>query len=263
MRSLVIIIGLAACVAGAQVKLIDGITPKVFPPVEFKEAHLLNWIELKKIALEHGGEVTAGHIEADVTDYVIKIMKNLQNVIVQLGLDPMGLSNQTIKLIPTGKLDIYDGWLSDLSTINISDSVLVRYTQETDILDLTLPLAFKSLLITYDYHVKIVLLSIKGTIDAKIKQVKCNLRLGFNLTSYHAFVDDVDITDSGTITFKFTGLGLLDWIINLLTGVLTTLFHSIILGVINAVIYVPVNSIVDVINTAIDNVFHNNSTSLI
>lgn len=44
-----------------------------------------------------------------------------------------------------------------------------------------------------------LLLSIKGTVDAQVQNVRLNLKLGFNFTSYHAFVDKADVTNTGYV----------------------------------------------------------------
>ncbi|XP_050309172.1 uncharacterized protein LOC126745387 [Anthonomus grandis grandis] len=273
---LVVIATLASVGFAADVQLIDGITPKVLPPVNYQESLILSeiqeqlsrkivseisWEKVRDLTLENGFEAN-GNIQADVTDYALKVVKNIENLIIEGGLDPLALSNQSINMI-VGSITLTDGWLQELSTLNISDAVIAKYTQTTGVLELTLPLAFDSILISYDYHTKVLLLSIKGAIDAKVKHVSMNLHMGFNFTNYHAFVDDVDITDTGSITIKLTGLGLLDWIIEMITNTLTALFHSIIIWVVNLVIYTPVNMVVNAINDAIDSVLNGSNSTLL
>ncbi|CAG9764369.1 unnamed protein product [Ceutorhynchus assimilis] len=252
-----------ACTAafGHKVQLRDGIVPQKLAPILVSQEILpeISWEHIRDIVLTKG-DLKAGFVQADVTEYVLEIMTNLQEVIVRQGYDPLELSDETIKLFP-GSVTLKNGWLSDASTITVSDSVIARYTISTKVLDVVLPISFNCLLITYDYVTKIILLRIHGDVEAEIKHFKLDLELGFNFSSYHAFASKANVKDSGSIAFKFTGLGLLDWVINLLIGVFTTLFRGIILSVINLIIESPVQSIVSAINNAIDQLLQNNSTA--
>ncbi|CAG9769815.1 unnamed protein product [Ceutorhynchus assimilis] len=248
-------------VIAENLKLSHDINPGKFEAKKVTQEVLpdIVWKHLKEALLSEGALLSDGYIQADVTEYAIKIVEHLQPLIIKKGMEPLLLSDQKIKLIPTGTCILTDGTISNLSTISISNPVIARYNQNKDILDLTLPLYFKALAIDYKYRIKIVLLSIKGGIEAKIKNVKLNLHMGFNFSSYHAFVDKADIKSSGSISIKFTGQGIVDWVIDLLTDTLTTLFHGIILNVINMVINIPVGSMVSSINKIIDNILERNS----
>lgn len=58
-----------------------------------------------------------------------------------------------------------------------------------------------------------------------------------------------------------TGLGLLDWVIDILTDTFTAVFHGIILDVVDLIIQVPVELIVNNINEAVDGILGYNGTS--
>ncbi|CAH1126133.1 unnamed protein product [Ceutorhynchus assimilis] len=245
---------------GYEVQLKDGIVPQKLAPIQFSQEILpkVSWEHIRDIVLTKG-ELKAGYVQADVTEYVLGVMTDVQEVIVRQGYDPMELSDETINLFP-GSVTLKNGWLSDASTITVCDSVIAKYTIATKVLDIVLPISFDCFLITYDYHTQIILLSINGDVQAEIKHFKLELELGFNFSSYHAYASKANVKDSGTISFKFTGLGLLDWIIDLMIGVFTTFFHGIILSVINLIIESPIQSIVSAINNAIDQFLQNNAT---
>ncbi|XP_066258608.1 uncharacterized protein [Euwallacea similis] len=261
---LVVLLGALSLAPAAKIKTKEEIVPKTLPPVDLPLQSIPDkvWLDLKRIVLEQGEEnasVRAGVIQADVTQYVLEILKNVQRIMVQDGFDPMHLSDQYVNLL-VGYVSATNGSIQHLSTITISNNVFATYSSDTKILELTLPLAFDSLLITYDYHTQALLIGVTGDVNAEISNVKLNLQLGMNFTDLHAFVHKADITNSGTIKCRFTGLGLLDWIIDLLSDTFTTLCHGIIISVIDIVIQVPVELVVGKINEIIDEIFAQNST---
>ncbi|XP_076254884.1 uncharacterized protein LOC143192930 [Rhynchophorus ferrugineus] len=199
---------------------------------------------------------------ADVTNYTQQILDNLKPIIIEQGLDPLELPDEAIDLLIGGSVTLTNGWLEDFSTIGVYDTVKLSYNNETNIIDLTLPLSFDELMISYDYKTKVLLLTISGDVKAKISDVKLSLHLGFDFNSYEAFVDEIDVKNSGSISFDFSGLGLLDWVIEAMSTVLTILFHDIILGVINAIIYNPVENVVENLNEKINEFLHTNSTAI-
>ncbi|KAJ8957614.1 hypothetical protein NQ314_006517 [Rhamnusium bicolor] len=79
---------------------------------------------------------------------------------------------------------------------------------------------------TYQYRTKVLLLSISGGADGRVQNVKVNVNLSFDFANYHASLDQFDIKDTGKISLKFTGNGLVDWITNTMTSVVTLFFTS-------------------------------------
>lgn len=264
MRFLVLIFISISLTFGNEIRLREGIKPQKFPPVVVNNTDLLlkrKWEDLANLVEHYSVDPRAGSIEADLTEYTLAILTHISEVIVHSGYDPLELSDQHLSLFP-GSLDLSNGWLQDLSTITVYDEVVAKYTRADHLFELTLPIAFNQILIDYNYHVQIVLLGISGTVDAKVSNLKLNLHMGFNFTSYQAFVDNIDVKDSGSIQIKFTGLGLLDWVVELLTNAVIGVFHNLILGIVNLIIYNPVNEVVETINNIIYEVLHPNSTSV-
>ncbi|XP_076254885.1 uncharacterized protein LOC143192931 [Rhynchophorus ferrugineus] len=197
--------------------------------------------------------------DADVTNFTEQLLTNVRALIIDQGLEPLQLPDEKVNLVVTGNVHLTNGWLTDLSTIWTYDEVQINYSNETKILDVTLPLSFDVLLITYDYKTKIILVTIHGDLKAKVKKVKLNLHLGFNFNTYQAFVDKLDVKKSGTITIEFTGLGLLNWIIDAMSDVLIALFHNLILGIVDSIIQTPVQAVVEDINEIINNFLYPSS----
>lgn len=177
MKFVVLSVALAALTlaASSNVELVEGITPKKLPSIEIPLDVLSTqeWTNLKTTVVSLGSELEteSGHIEANVTDYALELLANVQKLIIQDGLDPLELSDQYINLIDLGYVNITDGWLQQLSTITLSGDVIAKYSMSTHILEITLPIAFDNLLISYDYHTQVLLLSIEGTVDAQVQNV--------------------------------------------------------------------------------------------
>ncbi|KAL1513315.1 hypothetical protein ABEB36_002737 [Hypothenemus hampei] len=239
----------------SQVQLKEGITPQRLPPVDISN----NIVPSSNYDIE---DIRFSGITANVTEYAYKILENIRTLIIRGGLDPLQLSPQYVSLFPVGYMNLTDGWVQDLSTITFSDSVIATYSVDTNILALTLPIEFETLLINYDYHTVITLLSFTGTCDAEISKVKLNLHLGFNFTDFHAFVDKADVKDSGNIIIKFTGLGLLDWIIDAMSDAALLLFHGVILSIVDLFIDKPVDDFVNQLNALIDEILNSTKTTV-
>lgn len=262
MKYLILLLSIVfTCAHG--IHLIPGIKPHKFPPVGPSKdlTPHINWEKLEAIVEKVDKQQEIGAVDVNITDYALEILHNVASFIVRKGYDPMELSDEYLNLL-VGSLSLNNGWLQDLSTVTFSDDVIVKYSRDSKILDLTLPLAFKTLLIDYDYKATAVLIfSLTGTVNAKVSDLKLDLHMGFNFSEYHAFVDNLDVKNSGKIDLTFTGLGLLDWIIDMMSSALTTLFHTLILSIADLVIYIPVQSVVNAINDGIDGLLHPNSTT--
>jgi len=251
---------LVTVACGREVHLRDGVIPKILPVFELPEDAIppAAWENLRDEVLSKG-EVGAGFIQADLTAYSVELVRRLDKLLIAGGFDPLQLANQNISLVG-GSLNLTHGYVEEVSSLNISGPVLVKYTSATKIIELTLPLSFKSLLISYDYHAAVLIVKVNGGAQAKVSNVKLNLHLGFNFTNYLAFVDKASVSDSGSITIKFTGLGLLDYLIDILGDALTIVLHGVILGIVDRIIDSPVHDIVNVFNKVIDVLLERNTT---
>ncbi|XP_060517351.1 uncharacterized protein LOC132696509 [Cylas formicarius] len=216
-----------------------------------------NFLLLKNMfEVMYFNELRAGIIQAQMNNYTDQILGNVKKLIVEAGLDPMELSQEVLGLPPLGSVTLSNGWLQETSTISRYNDVIISYNSETKIMQLTLPLSFKTLLATYDYHAQALLLGVSGKVNVKITNARMDLTMGFNFKTYHAFVDKADVRDTGSISLQFTGNGLVDWLIDLMSGVITTFFKGIILTIVDLVIAHPIQDAVGQINDVIDSILH-------
>nr|XP_015835604.1 PREDICTED: uncharacterized protein LOC103312896 [Tribolium castaneum] len=196
--------------------------------------------------------------EAILNEYADKIFQNIQNLMIHGGFDPIEMPdmhtgfNYTLIITYHGELDLTHGWLSDLSTIHRSGDVVVSYSSNTKYLEITVPIAFDDLQFTYDYSAKIMGLGPTGGIEGKANSVGVRVKIGFNVETLEASLDEFSITNSGRITFHFNGNALIDWLLNLLTDVTTILLKRVILLVVENVIKGGLSAAIDAINEVIN-----------
>ncbi|XP_019873964.2 uncharacterized protein LOC109602077 [Aethina tumida] len=201
---------------------------------------------------QHGTRATT----AEVNEYVDKLLANIGNFIIQSGLDPMELPDLEQGLIPMGDLTLSQGWLQDTSTIGRYDDVIVTYDRQTKKYTLSVPLLFDSLEFTYDYKVQVLLLSYSGGIIGKVKDLRIYTTLTFDFNNYQASLEKFDLTNSGTLSLKFTGNVLVDWLVNAISTVVSTILHPIIIRIIQAIVKSPLEAVVAIINQFIDSILH-------
>ncbi|XP_018579808.1 uncharacterized protein LOC108917603 [Anoplophora glabripennis] len=201
----------------------------------------------------------ANGITAVVDDYVDKVLVYIRSAILRSGLDPAKLDDATLNLIPTGTIDLTSGWLQDMSTIARDGSTTVGYDSSTKIMSVYLPIKLNALLATYKYHTKVLLLSIKGDVNGKIEDLRINVKLSFDYTTYQASLDLFDITDSGRISLKFTGNDLVDWITNTMTSVVSLFLHPIIIRIVQSIVKGGLESTVDEINELLNSILHSST----
>ncbi|XP_044267281.1 uncharacterized protein LOC123013047 [Tribolium madens] len=199
-----------------------------------------------------------GGTEAVINEYADKIFTNLRVLMIHGGFDPIEMPDQhsgfnyTLIITYHGELDLTHGWLSDISTIHRGGDVVVTYSSNSKYLEVTVPIAFDDMQFTYDYSAKIMGLGPRGGIEGKISALTCEVKIGFDVDKIHASLDEFYITHSGHITFHFNGNALVDWLLNLLTDVVTVLLKEVILLVVEGVVRGGLTTAVDAINDAIN-----------
>ncbi|KAJ8918298.1 hypothetical protein NQ315_014168 [Exocentrus adspersus] len=118
-----------------------------------------------------------------------------------------------------------------------------------------LPIKFSALLVTYKYHTKILLVSIKGEANGKIENLTVNVKLSYDYSTYQASLDKFEIKDSGRFSLRFTGNGLLDWMTNTMTSVVTLFLQPVVIRIVQAMIKGGLQAVVDAINEVIRSIF--------
>ncbi|KAJ8956945.1 hypothetical protein NQ318_014364 [Aromia moschata] len=197
-----------------------------------------------------------GEIVAIIDDYADKVFENIEELIIHQGLDPVELEDTSLKLIPTGTIALSSGYLQNLSTLKRNGDVTVTYYSSSSTLEINVPIKFETLTVSYEYLTKILLLRIKGEAHGKVENLNIDVRLGFNFTTYEASLDNFDIGNTGKLSLIFTGNGLVDWIVNIMTTVVTTFLKPVILNMTKSVIRGGLQAALDAINSYIHSIIH-------
>ncbi|XP_023018155.2 uncharacterized protein [Leptinotarsa decemlineata] len=199
-----------------------------------------------------------GEIIAVIDEFGDKIISHIQKLIMRNGLDPVELPSESLKLIPWGNMALSDGWLQNLSTLSRNTDIKVIYRSSRRSLELQVPVKFDALKFTYDYNTHVFPLSISGGVEGRLNDVKINIILSFDFKGFKAHLDDFDIRNSGSISIRFTGHGLIDWITNAMTSVVTLFLKPVILNIVDWLLKDSLDSIVDFVNKAIECARHSN-----
>ncbi|RZC37491.1 uncharacterized protein BDFB_010402 [Asbolus verrucosus] len=179
-------------------------------------------------------QIGVGSTNAVLNEYADKIFENLRVFMIHQGFDPVEMPdmhtgfNYTLIITYHGELDLTQGWLSDLSTIHRGGDF------------------------TYDYSAKIMGLGPTGGIEGKVSNIAVEVKIGFDTTTLTASLDEFYIIHAGDIDFAFNGNPLVDWLLNVLTEVVTTLLKEVVLLVVENVVRGGLQSAIDIINDTIN-----------
>ncbi|CAH0557912.1 unnamed protein product [Brassicogethes aeneus] len=198
---------------------------------------------------------------AVINNYTDRLLLNIGKFIVHSGMDPMELPELNQKLIPVGHFYLTEGWLQDTSTIGRYGDVIVSYSHDKKF-SIEMPLLFDDLQLTYNYKVKVGLVSYKGEVLGKIKNLKMKAILDFDFNTYQASLKKFDMTKTGTLTLKFTGNVLVDWLVNAMSSAVSLLLHPIITRIMTNLVKLPLESVVSMVNNLINSILFPATTTL-
>ncbi|XP_025831607.1 uncharacterized protein LOC108739762 [Agrilus planipennis] len=199
---------------------------------------------------------------AVINDYVDKLLTNLNNFTTSRGLNELDIPGVSEKLeyrsplsliTFTGLLNLTDGKLSGISNIVRTGDVKITYADKH--LSILAPLGIRSLSIKYNYIAKIMKLGPRGEIIGDAEGIKFLFRLSYNITVHRFSLDFFEINKIGSIKLYFSKNVLTDWLASLVTNIVLPLFKRIIQTLLNNNVYAILENIVDIINSALANVF--------
>ncbi|RZC36751.1 hypothetical protein BDFB_014678 [Asbolus verrucosus] len=99
-----------------------------------------------------------------------------------------------------------------------------------------------------------------GGIEGKVNGIVAEVKIGFDTDKFQASLDEFHIINAGHISFHFNGNPLIDWLLNLLTEVVTTLLKDVILLITETIVSGGVQSAVDAINDIINGIINPTTT---
>ncbi|CAG9829934.1 unnamed protein product [Diabrotica balteata] len=199
---------------------------------------------------------SSGNITAELNEFLDKVLENVGNYIINHGYDPFPIPDTVLNLPITGSITLKKGWLRDLSMIKRYKDTDVIYSSAEKKLKMVFSLQFQELQFVYNYITNYLLLTIKGDVEGKIENVIIEAALNFDFNTYNATLDNFDIMNTGSIDIHFSGNDLIDWLTNMMTGVVTAFLHPLILSIIQNVFKGTLSDLVDAVNEIIHGILH-------
>ncbi|CAG9853625.1 unnamed protein product [Phyllotreta striolata] len=201
-------------------------------------------------------EINIKDISTIINEYADQIFENLRKYINNNNLNKVPISDQHLKLKPTGYIDLKNGYLQDFNTISRNEDVVVTYSHDQKKLLVSLPIQFDDLKFYFDYHTKELFISIHGGVDGSVKNVKVHADLSFDFNTYNVSLDHYDMKDSGKVHIHFTGNKIVDWLSNAMASVITTLMGQVVVNEVAKFVRDGLRGIIEQINTDIHKILN-------
>ncbi|CAH1260583.1 unnamed protein product [Diabrotica balteata] len=193
-------------------------------------------------------------LTARINEFVDRICDNFPAFAEKQKLEPIVLQDIKQHFL-TASIELTHGKISGLSHVYRDGNVTVTYDHDANIVTLNLPIFFKKISFTYDYHVVVFLVGPKGGLTGSIDNFRLSINLSLDLNTYQAKLNKIKTSNSGHITVKFDG-HLTDAILNILSQFVTTALHPILQGFIEAIVKIASTNVVDSVNKVIDEILH-------
>jgi len=194
---------------------------------------------------------------ASVQDIVDIFMTEVRKLMADLGFDPMKMpdvhrnfSFKPIIITYHGELDLDKGWAQDVSEFYRNGDASLDYSNRQ--LRIEVPFKFNKILFNYDYNMKLMNIGPDGGVEGYAKDVQVFFSLLIDFENMHVTLEKFDIVKIGKITCKFTDNGIIDWIVNLLSWLCTSIFKGLITWIVEVVARSILNDIVDVVNNLLE-----------
>ncbi|KAF2881677.1 hypothetical protein ILUMI_24534 [Ignelater luminosus] len=181
-------------------------------------------------------------------DSLLPLLNDLAGAI---GVDPTDIRgfNASFKwTIFSGEIVLKDGVVYGVSTLERSGDVILKY-KEPDI-KITIPMGFSNLTVAYKYKIKFMALGLSGNAIGESQGSKLTIHLHLDTKTLKAKLDQFSFNSVGSLSFKFAGNGLTNWIVNLILPVVMPLLKPIIKQIIKGYIVDGIESILEMHSNA-------------
>ncbi|KAJ8956943.1 hypothetical protein NQ318_014362 [Aromia moschata] len=202
-----------------------------------------------------------GYIVAKLNDFIDQVFENLKQKVQNSSTNTLSLPNLSLQLDNNGGyLNLSNGLLEDIFYLKRNGDVEIEYNFDENILNLTLPIQLDDVKYHFNYATKVVLLDVVGGLHGSIKNLKIDISLRFDLNTYKATLDHYDMNNTGTITISFTGNPVVDWLVDAISAVITTVLHPLIVDILQKAISGIITNILATINDTLDGIFNPTTT---
>ncbi|XP_068967468.1 uncharacterized protein [Bombus flavifrons] len=194
-------------------------------------------------------DIMSENVSANINKLFDAMLPMIHKFILKQGLDPMKLEDVSEKLsgliIHDRTLSLTNGWLQGLSNVRRANDIILSYQDESLTLDATL--AFDVLDANYDYLIKDLLITKKGEVHGRLRDMEMRLIIAFDMNNYKIVIPMAKIVKIDKINIIFLD----DPIVNAAAKAITTIFRKSITNMVNKEFWKVMQEYVDKINEKI------------
>ncbi|XP_076055048.1 uncharacterized protein LOC143033461 [Oratosquilla oratoria] len=183
----------------------------------------LQYLILAFVLCSSGSSAAATVRDDSLNQYIDLVLDNVQIMIVNEGFDPAVLPNSTMAFNRTimgvtwfGEAGLYDGWIAGISTIERKGNVLFLYDAEGKVTGIECKMTIVSLKAHYKSLVTFMDLGPKLDITARVKGVDVWFQAKLFKDSCRFQASALEVLRIGHISMDITGLGLLNWLFEMM-----------------------------------------------
>ncbi|PSN47753.1 hypothetical protein C0J52_04611 [Blattella germanica] len=181
--------------------------------------------------------VRAERIQANLNNYFDDLVHNIRGWAANNGLDPLTLPDQIqefsfqgIIIEWHGELDLTQGSLKDISTLDRRGDVLADYADKH--MKITANIGFDDLKFHFNYLANLMDITYDGTLEGTVTDLTIYIVIDANLEDFTVQLEDFQINHTGSVHVEVHGNGLGDLLINAIAGVVTGVFKDVVMGVV-------------------------------
>ncbi|PSN47749.1 hypothetical protein C0J52_04612 [Blattella germanica] len=179
----------------------------------------------------------AERIQANVNNYFDDLVHNIRGWAANNGLDPLSLpdhieafSFQGIIIEWHGELDMTNGYLKDISTLDRRGDIIANY--ENKLLTITANIGFEDLKFFFNYLANFMDITYDGTIDGTVTDLTIYVEIVADMETLSVHLQGFEINHTGSLNVEVHGNGLGDLLANAIVGVVTGAFKDVVMGVV-------------------------------
>ncbi|KAK1126588.1 hypothetical protein K0M31_004218 [Melipona bicolor] len=200
---------------------------------------------------EDSSNVRSEKVSAKINKLFDMMLPSIHNFIQTHGLDPLKLQDLSEKLVvdlTTRVLNLTNGWLQGLSDVRRANDIILSYQDKVITVDATL--AFDVVDANYKYLLKDLLISKKGQVRGRIRNMQLRIIIELDMKNYKLAVPMAKIINVDKFNVIFEG-NKDDPLMNAVAKAITDIFRTTIINIVNQEFSKEMKILVDEINKKI------------
>ncbi|XP_046741593.1 mite allergen Der p 7-like isoform X1 [Diprion similis] len=190
-----------------------------------------------------------------LNDYVDTVIDNIQAYVSASDLEPLSIPNVTesfsvkeLLITWSGRLSLYDGELTGLSSVKRYGDVNLGYDGQTLSLDANMGVDESTG--TYTYYAKLLgSLHETGSATVTVKEIDSTVGFSANVNNYTIAFDSFEINSVGSTTAELNGNSLTDWLVDAVIDIILAASKSSIVSQVETEVNSVMSFVVDQANT--------------